>query len=365
MDEKEKPQKISLEEWGKELDEEIASFNDILSEEPSFQEKPLSSSFQEKLKSFIQSKSKILGEEILSDCRELSLKATRQSQIYLGMLEKLTKALLRFENVSELFTIMIDKLPLIFSSEIKPSERENLIQKFYMQYQDLKLKSSSLAFSEGKSDRLKETGALVGKIVEAVNAKLHEINIKIEENQRTLHRLLASYEKTSSPEQAYVTPPETLEISEMEEKSFYLIDIAKKKFILPTEVVVNMYKISPKKAKKLAQKFLIRFGQIGTFFNLITKRLKGELKEKEITELKNTFLNVLQPETNTLGKYNAAVIVRIPDVENYGVIFVNQPLRKTIKGKIREDRVETSEGNFPILNVKSTWLKKQVEYGLV
>ncbi|CAD7770442.1 hypothetical protein DMNBHIDG_00177 [Candidatus Methanoperedenaceae archaeon GB37] len=53
MDKKEKSQEISLEEWEKELNEEVASFQDILVEETT-QKESLPSSFQEKLESFIQ-----------------------------------------------------------------------------------------------------------------------------------------------------------------------------------------------------------------------------------------------------------------------------------------------------------------------
>jgi len=364
MDKKEKSQEISLEEWEKELNEEVASFQDILVEETT-QKESLPSSFQEKLESFIQSKDKTLGEEIISDCKELFSRVDKHTQTYLKMLENMTRALLKFENISELFTTMTDKLPLILSSETKPSEKEGLIQDFYRQYQALKTQSPSPTFSETPSERPKEIKVLTEKIIETVETKLHEINIKIEENQRILQRLIASSERIPSPEETPIKLPETSETEEIEEVPFYLIGIGEERFAIPAEVVINVYKISSKKAKKLVQKPLIKFGQIGSFLNPITKGLTGELKEKKKGELENMFLNVLQPETDTEGEYHAAVVVKIPDMENYGVIFVNQSLKEVIKGRKMEDKIETSEGNFPALDVKSLWLKKQVEFGLI
>ena len=365
MDKKESFPDTSLEDWEKELNEEVASFQDILADETPSQKELLSSSFQEKLESFIKSKSKTLGEEIVSDCRELFSKADKQTQTYLKMLENLTRALLKFENLSELFTNMTNKLPLILSSETQSLEKENLIRDFYKQYQDLKTRSPSPTFSETPSERPKEIKVLTEKIIETVEAKLHEINIKIEENQRILQRLIARSENIPSTEETPITLPETSETEEIEEVPFYLISIGEERFALPAEVVINVYKISSKKAKKLVQKPLIKFGQIGSFFNPITKGLTGELKEKKKGELENMFLNVLQPETDTEGEYHAAVVVKIPDMENYGVIFVNQSLKEVIKGRKMEDKIETSEGNFPALDVKSLWLKKQVEFGLI
>jgi len=336
MDKKEKSQEISLEEWEKELNEEVASFQDILVEETT-QKESLPSSFQEKLESFIQSKDKTLGEEIISDCKELFSRVDKHTQTYLKMLENMTRALLKFENISELFATMTD----------------------------LKTQSPSPTFSETPSERPKEIKVLTEKIIETVETKLHEINIKIEENQRILQRLIASSERIPSPEETPIKLPETSETEEIEEVPFYLIGIGEERFAIPAEVVINVYKISSKKAKKLVQKPLIKFGQIGSFLNPITKGLTGELKEKKKGELENMFLNVLQPETDTEGEYHAAVVVKIPDMENYGVIFVNQSLKEVIKGRKMEDKIETSEGNFPALDVKSLWLKKQVEFGLI
>jgi len=364
MDKKEKSQEISLEEWDKELNEEVASFQDILVEETT-QKESLPSSFQEKLESFIQSKDKTLGEEIISDCKELFSRVDKQTQTYLKMLENLTRALLKFKNVSELFTTMTNKMPLIISSTTEPLEKENLIRDFYNQYRALKTPSPSPTFSETISEKPKEIEILTEKIRETVEAKLHEINIKIEENQRILQRLIARSERIPSPEEIPITLQETSETKEIKQVPFYLINIGEERFAIPIEVVINVYKISSKKAKKLVQKPLIKFGQIGSFLNPITKGLTGELKEKKKGELENMFLNVLQPETDTEGEYHAAVVVKIPDMENYGVIFVNQSLKEVIKGRKMEDRIETSEGNFPALDVKSLWLKKQVEFGLI
>ena len=347
----------SLEDWEKGLNEEVASFKDI--------KEDFLSSFQEKLESFVQSKNKTLGEEIISDCKNLFSRVDKHTQTYLKMLENLTRALLKFKNVSELFITMTNKLPLIISSTTEPVEKENLIRDFYDQYRALKAPHPSPTFSETIGEKPKETEVLTEKIREIVEAKLHEINIKIEENQRILQRLIASSERIPSPEETPIKLPETSETEEIEEVPFYLIGIGEERFAIPAEVVINVYKISSKKAKKLVQKPLIKFGQIGSFLNPITKGLTGELKEKKKGELENMFLNVLQPETDTEGEYHAAVVVKIPDMENYGVIFVNQSLKEVIKGRKMEDKIETSEGNFPALDVKSLWLKKQVEFGLI
>jgi len=364
MDKKEGLSDISLEDWEKELNEEVASFQDILAEETT-QKEVLPSSFQEKLEGFVKSKNETLGEEIISDCKDLFSRVDEHTQTYLKMLENLTRALLKFKNVSELFTTMTNEMPLIISSTTEPLEKENLIRDFYNQYQALKTPPPSPTFSETVSEKPKEIEVLTEKIIETVEAKLHEINIKIEENQRILQRLIARSENIPSPEEIPITLPETLETEEIEQVPFYLISIGEERFAIPTEVVINVYKISSKKAKKLVQKPLIKFGQIGSFLNPITKGLTGELKEKKKAELENMFLNVLQPETDTVGEYNGAVVVKIPDIENYGVIFVNQPLKEIIKGRRIEDKVETSEGSFPVLDVKSIWLKKQVDFGLV
>ena len=357
MDKKGSFSDTSLEDWGKGLNEEVASFKDT--------KEDFLSSFQEKLESFVQSKNKTLGEEIISDCKNLFSRVDKHTQTYLKMLENLTRALLKFKNVSELFITMTNKLPLIISSTTEPVEKENLIRDFYDQYRALKAPHPSPTFSETIGEKPKETEVLTEKIREIVEAKLHEINIKIEENQRILQRLIARSENIPSTEETPLTLPETSETEKIEQVPFYLISIGEERFAIPAEVVINGYKISSKKAKKLVQKPLIKFGQIGSFLNPITKGLTGELKEKKKAELENMFLNVLQPETDTTGEYNAAVVVKIPDMENYGVIFVNQPLKEIIKGRRIEDKVETSEGNFAVLDVKSIWLKKQVDFGLV
>lgn len=216
MEEGKKPQ-TSLEEWGKELDEEIASFEDILTEEPSSQEVPLSwESFQQKLEDFISSKKKGLCEEIMSECGKLSENAGKDSQIYLKILNNLVKPLSKSESVSELFTTMTESLPSIISSETAPSERKTLIQNFYRQYQDLKTKPPPHPFTSYEGIERQEMEVLLQKIVEAVEVKLHEINIKIEENQRALHQLIAGSKEVQAEEEKE-TPPETFKETLTEE----------------------------------------------------------------------------------------------------------------------------------------------------
>jgi len=127
--------------------------------------------------------------------------------------------------------------------------------------------------------------------------------------------------------------------------------------------VLNTYKISSKKAQKLVAKPIIKFEQLGSFLNPIDKGLKGELKNKKRKELKNLLLYVLQPDEG-MGKYKNAVLVKIPDVDSYGVIFVESiELKQNISANLKNNQLEIDEEIYPVLDIKSLWTKQQIEFG--
>ncbi|HDD43855.1 MAG TPA: hypothetical protein ENG63_03215 [Candidatus Desulfofervidus auxilii] len=357
MEEKE----FSLEKWEQEINKELSFLEEILDEkETSEKPSPTWQVLEKKLNNFLKVKDKSLGEEILSQCESLISKTDKSTQLYLRLIQNLVKGLLKFENISQLLNKMVANLPLIFSNA-NPTKKEDLVQSFYYQYQTLKGKpTSSLRETNLKKEEIEN---LLKQVIESVEAKLHEINIKVEENQRTLHRLLVGPSSEKIEQEKIEGIKETPE----NEAKFYILEIGEKKFALPAETVVNVYKISPKKAKKLTQKSLIKFGQLGSFFNPITKGLKGELKKVKKSQLKNMFLNVFQPaEGLQNNNYNGAVVVKVSDIDSYGVIFVDRipSLDKPISGKLLEDKVETPEGTYPFLNLKALWTEKQIELGL-
>ncbi|MDL1969762.1 MAG: hypothetical protein LWW94_02085 [Candidatus Desulfofervidaceae bacterium] len=362
---------ISEEEWEREIDEEDLSLENILGGKSSPEKEALPwQDFQKKLKEFLQSRDKKLGEEVISQCEIISLNADKQVQLFLNILKNLIKGVLKIEDIFELIEAMTQNIPIVLSSENDPAQKEIFIKDFYQRYQKLKSASPypSPAFTQRNEVLKKENlEAITQQIIEKLEGKLHEINIKIEENQRALHRLTVDVQPNLKVTETPLLQTETFPEIQESQQDFYLIEINKETFAIPADVVINVYKVSPKKAQKLAQKPIIKFGQLGGFFNSITKGLKGELSKKSKSELKNMFLSVLQPSEEISSEYKGVILVKVPDVGSYSVIFVDRLpyLKEKFKGNVRRDYLELPEGNFPILDIKNIWTRRQIEFGRV
>lgn len=339
--------KDNLPESFEQIDEKIFSLEDISEEGTGAEKEALpSQDLQKKLREFLQSRDKKLGEEVISQCETASLNADKQVQLFLNMLKNLIKGVLKTEDIYELIEAMAQDIPVVLSSN-DAAQRENLIKAFYQRYQQLK--GASPAFSQ----------KITQQIIEKLKGKLDEINIKIEENQRILHRLTMDVQPDLKTE---IEPFPEMQAPQQE---FYLIEINKKTFAMPADMVINTYKVSPKKAQKLAKKPFIKFGQLGGIFSSITSGLKGELAKKSKSELKNIFLSILQPSDEISATYKGAILVKVPDVGSYGVIFVDVLPKKKVKGTVRNNHLELPEGVFPLLDIKTIWTEQQIELGRI
>ncbi len=355
---------FSLEEWVKEIDKELSDLEAVV-ESPSLKEDrrsiPEESSvleLQTRLKEFFLNKDIQLGKKLLAQLETFEEK-DRESQVFLKILKNLIKSVLKVEAIVSLGVQMAEELARMYNSSTSKEEKLDILNKFINEYK--RLKESSPKIREEKNIHQR----LIDQIKQTFEGKLHEINVKIEENQRMLHQLITAKETTNPTLAEEIWTQEQLKEKkkEISKAKFYLLKINDQTYTLSTDLVLNVYKVSSKKAQKLARKPVIKFAQLGSFLNPIHKGLKGELKNKKKNELKNMFLTVLQPDEG-MGKYKNAVLVKIPDVEAYGVVFVESvELKKNISATLRGDKLETEEKSYPVLDIKSLWTKHQIEFG--
>ncbi|MBT8763741.1 hypothetical protein KFV02_07325 [Desulfohalobiaceae bacterium Ax17] len=345
---------ISLEEWEKEINEGLSFLEKIVEDEDTPEaEYENTDDLNSQLKRLFHEMEKSSGPEILEKINKL-VAQDDETKIFLNILQNLVKATLKIDPIKKLGVQMTDYLSLFLESS-NISEKKKVVDEIYKKYLDLTPKSKHNVTIKNDSHQI-----IINKITQVLESKLHEINIKIEENQRTLHQLaLGSFNQGKNTESELVEGAD--EIS----GEFYVCKVGDNKFALPKESVLNIYKISPKKAKKLAQKSIIRFSQLGSLFSSITKGLKKELIEKNKKELSKLFLHVLDPlfaTTDSNHTYNKAVLLKLPDKDKLGVIFVDSVYSdKPIRGEIIGNSVDTLDGEYQLFDIGKAWEKNRLK----
>ncbi len=378
---------ISLDDIEKELAQEIKFIENMIDKEEveieiegleieEESDKPLS--LKEKLEQYIESEDEKLGGDIISECKKKLEEPDldENCKFCVDTLQILVKASLKYKEVKSLLIFICDNIDIILSNKDSKRKKE-VLEEVKKRYQGLK--KATTPSTPTSSQKFNIDSNLVNKLIslveERLDSKLQEINIKIEENQRFLQNIsffIDKYLKSRSEvedtdiEDVVSTDIERGEIKEEQEfieRKFGVVAFNGDKYLLPDDLIMNTYKISSKKAEKLAKRMVVKFDQLKGFFSSLEKGLKEELKNRD--DLKDLFLYVLQPEGKTEKGYRFAVVVKIPDTEEYGVFFVKDVKLKNLNVSPLGDVVDTEEGALSVLDIKSIWLKKQIELGMV
>ncbi|SDN26459.1 hypothetical protein SAMN04488516_101221 [Desulfonauticus submarinus] len=196
---------------------------------------------------------------------------------------------------------------------------------------------------------------LIKKIDDVLSAKLHEINIKIEENQRMLHRFLDDKMRFEEDIKENILEDDYFSTKGM----FLRFKLQGKFYVIKNELVLNKYKLSPTKAKKLAQKTLIKLGQLTSMFGNPLKGMTGRLQEVPLKELKNINLYPLKIVPIKLNKKLKWVL--IVDITNnkYGAIFVEEVYDELVEGEISEGFLKVEDTLLEIVDPLTLWKKQQ------
>ncbi|WP_456325776.1 hypothetical protein [Desulfonauticus submarinus] len=200
-----------------------------------------------------------------------------------------------------------------------------------------------------------DTDELIKKIDNVLSAKLHEINIKIEENQRMLHRFLDDKMRFEEDIKENILEDDYFSTKGM----FLRFKLQGKFYVIKNELVLNKYKLSPTKAKKLAQKTLIKLGQLTSMFGDPLKGMTGKLQEVPLKELKNINLYPLKIVPIKLNKKLKWVL--IVDITNnkYGAIFVEEVYDELVEGEISEGFLKVEDTLLEIVDPLALWKKQQ------
>jgi len=198
---------------------------------------------------------------------------------------------------------------------------------------------------------------LVQEIEQIFNSKLHEINIKIEENQRILHNLLKAKERELQEKESNIEDY----FSEFE--IFLKFRINQHSYVIKNDLVLYRCSVSAKKALKLLSKNAVLFKE------LLGNSLLGGFKYQELKildpfknvsfkEIKELVLYPLKIESS--NNFKIALIVEI-QTDKYGIIFVDKVDNLVQDGIISGKNLKVGDELFKIIEPKELWAQMQGE----
>ncbi len=349
----------TLKEWENELNKDLLFLENILGQDDSQKNAP------EHIDTLILELEKFFREADMGRGPEIIEKITQiktdeyATKIFLNIIQQLVKAICIAESLKELGLGAIKVLPNFFDEQSTGTKKKELFKVFYKKYSSLMPKFKQAVTA---TDNFQ---IIVDKLNDMLSGKLDEINIKIEENQRALHQLAMLQSSQLQPELSRSNDIAVSEYKAEDDASglFYICTIGGSKMAISEKQVLNIYKISPKKAIKMAKKSFIRFPQLGGFFSSITSGLKKELKNKSKEELNNIFLLVLNPllDIDSEHDFTKAIVVRLPDKDRFGVIFVKSVLKGApVECDVADGLAATAEGNYNILDIYEIWQRNEL-----
>ncbi len=350
----------TLKEWEHELNKDLLFLENIIGKEDvKINDSEFNTQLVQRVKSFFREGDIQGGYEIIEKIKHINTDEYT-TKVFLNIIRQLIKVVMITAPLRELGLEAIEYLPFFLDKNSQSVKKKELFDSIYGKYLSLMPKFKQSIANPDNSQ------VIIDKISDMLSGKLDEINIKIEENQRALHQL-AMLSSSSLRNELSHTKGETSPVYEPSgndnSELFYICRIGTGKVALSAEQVLNIYKVSPQKAIKMAKKSFIRFSQLGGFFSSITKGLKKELKDRSKEELDNIFLLVLNPLLDMDEKYDfrKAIMVKLPDKNRFGVVFVKDLYKSTpVHGNIIRGLVETRYGDYPFFDIGEIWRKNEL-----
>ena len=185
-----------------------------------------------------------------------------------------------------------------------------------------------------KNSKLFNISIIQGYLENIVNDKLHEINIKIEENQRFLHRM-------ANPSSGGGKKIET----DSTQSKYIFVQIANEQYAVPFKHAIEIFKLSGKKARNQASKSETVYKNISGLFhrNLLKKLQPQKIGHKKILE--NT-----TPEIGPEMDANFAII--FAKQGRHYILFTSNILNlEPVEAQNLGDYVETLDGVYQTIGI--------------
>ncbi|MFP4657155.1 MAG: hypothetical protein ACLFMP_00550 [Desulfonatronovibrionaceae bacterium] len=180
-----------------------------------------------------------------------------------------------------------------------------------------------------KNSRLFNISIIQTYIETILNDKLHEINIKVEENQRFLHRMLYSSGGPAAGTEV-----------DAEDSQFMFVEIGDEQYALPYRYSSEILKTGKKATRLVAVPEVAYKKVLGPFKKNLFKKINSQTIRKNI-QLKN-----LNP-TLALASQPAFAIVLVRE-GNYYILFADNILNlEPVEAQNLGDYVETLDGVYP------------------
>ncbi|KUJ95869.1 MAG: hypothetical protein PWR24_1547 [Desulfonauticus sp.] len=119
-----------------------------------------------------------------------------------------------------------------------------------------------------------------------------------------------------------------------------LFELKDKIIALDDELILNMYKVSPSKAKKLYSKESFNLKELGGLFSKLSKKMRGSLSDKKDKELKKLEVQVYKYPDELVDKFKYAILV---EGDPYKVLFVKDIYKNMLF--LPEDKQDNDEDN--------------------
>lgn len=235
--------------------------------------------------------------------------------------------------------------------------KENL--EIYLKNRDEKILKNLILMYKKSKEYGSRSNLNDSDILESINniisSKLHEINIKIEENQRILHRLISDGNIEENIEKV-----EKIDIDDYFRGKgvFIKVVIGSDTYVLDQELIVNKFKVNKNKAKKLAKKSFIRLEQLLSLFSSPLKGAKGSLLNYSPKEAKKLKVYPFSSLSMKSSNPKWALLLEIEEGK-YGVLFVDKVEPQAIEGEIERDFLRSEKGTFNIINPQKVWQEQQ------
>jgi hypothetical protein len=158
-------------------------------------------------------------------------------------------------------------------------------------------------------------------------------------------------------------PPEPAPGAPPAEATIYLADVANNTLGIPTEVVINAFKVSKGKVKSFRKRGYVRLADFKALFRSIKKGVTGPLADLKVKDLKKIQFPIITLSPETLGSDDSEAIapargiVLLSNGERHGALFTDEVIQKTpyeVKGYRKAglagevSGAATIEGDFEI-----------------
>ncbi|MGM0610380.1 MAG: hypothetical protein ACQES5_04760 [Thermodesulfobacteriota bacterium] len=185
-----------------------------------------------------------------------------------------------------------------------------------------------------KNSKLFNISIIQGYIENIVNDKLHEINIKIEENQRFLHRM--AYPSSGGGKKFD---------SDSAQAQYIFVQIANEQYAVPFKHAVEILKLSGKKVRNQAFKSRTAYKNISGLFH---KNLLKKLQPQKINH--KSMLENITPEIEPETEANFAII--FAKQGRYYILFTANILNlEPVEAQNLGDYVETLDGVYQTIGI--------------